>query len=127
MTARRPAGAYLHAERVVGTPDEKLAIGDLLEMALQAQVRIANTEQLRIDGPVDIVASRAAFAQGIVFEGVGTTLGRMATEAAFIRGEQRGATADDNGAFVGRMAGGARKPPLRNGMMAGQVELPAHV
>ena len=85
MTARRPTGALLQSHRVVGTPDKQLAATDLLEVALQTQVRIAHTQQLGIDRPVDIVAGGAAFAQRVVFEGIGTTLGGMATKAAFIR------------------------------------------
>ena len=74
-----------NAQCMVGSPNEKLAVADLLEMAFQAKVRIAHTQQLGIDRPVDIVAGGAAFAQRVVFEGIGTTLGGMATKAAFIR------------------------------------------
>jgi hypothetical protein len=49
VAARGPAGALLHAYRVIGTPDDQLAIADLLEMAFQTEVRIANGEELGID------------------------------------------------------------------------------
>src|ERR1039458_8190185 len=123
VTARRPTGALLQPHGVVGTPDKQLAATDLLEVALQTQVRIAHSKQLGIDRPMDVVTSGAPFAQGIVFEGIGTTLRCMAAEAVVILGKQRGAAANDNGAFVRRMAGGARQSPFRHRMMAGQVEL----
>ena len=107
VAARRPAGALLHAYRVIGSPDEKLAVADLLEMAFQTEVGIANGEELGIDRPVDIVTGDASFAQGVVFEGIGTALVGMAAEAVVILGKQRGTAANANGAFVRRMAGGA--------------------
>ena len=86
VTTRRPTSAFLHTHGVVGTPDEKLAVADLLEMAFQTEVRIAHTQQLGIDGAVDIVTGSAPFAQGVVLEGKGAPLGRMAAEATFILG-----------------------------------------
>src|ERR1035441_3643668 len=74
-----------------------------------------------------VVTSGAAFAQRVVGEGVGTPLGGMATKAAFILRKQRRAAANDDRAFVGRMAGRARQSPFRHGMMAGQAELATHV
>src|SRR5450759_2608069 len=127
VTACGPTGALLHAYGVVGTPDDKLAVADLLEVALQTQVRIAHSQQLGIDGPVDVVTGGAPFAQGVMFKGVGTSLGGMAAKAAFILGKQRRAAANHNGAFVRRMAGGAGESPFRHRMMAGQAELATDV
>src|ERR1035438_7145715 len=123
VTARRPTGALLQSHRVVGTPDKQLAATDLLEVALQTEVRIANTEQLGVDRPMDVVTGGASFTQGVVFEGVGTTLVGMAAKTVVILREQRGAAANHDGAFVRRMAGGACQSPFRHRMMAGQVEL----
>src|ERR1039457_708015 len=119
VTARRPTGALLQSHRVVGTPDKQLAATDLLEVALQTEVRIANTEQLGVDRPMDVVTGGSPFTQGIVFEGIGTTLGRMAAEAVVILGKQRRAAADDDGAFVRRMAGRGRGAPLRDRVVGG--------
>jgi hypothetical protein len=49
VAACRPTGALPHAQRVVGTPDEKLAVADLLEMAFETEVGIADTQQLGVD------------------------------------------------------------------------------
>ena len=127
VAARRPAGALPHAQCVVGTPDEKLAVADLLEMAFQTEVGIANGEELGIDRPVDIVTGDASFAQGVVLKGVRPTFVGVAAEATFILRHQRGATANVNGAFVRRMAGGAGQFAFRHRMMARQAELAAHV
>ena len=117
----------LHAYRVIGSPDEKLAVADLLEMAFQTEVGIANGEELGIDRPVDIVTGDASFAQGVVLKGVRPTFVGVAAEAAFILGHQRGAAANVNGAFVRRMAGSAGQFAFRHRMMARQAELAAHV
>src|ERR1019366_6311848 len=110
-----------------GSPNEKLAVADLLEMAFQTEVGIANGEELGIDRPVDIVTSDASFAQGVVLKGIGPTFVGVAAEAAFILGHQRGTAANVNGAFVRRMAGGAGQSAFRHRMMARQAELAAHV
>ena len=49
VAARGPAGALLHANCVIGTPDDRFAVADLLEMAFQTEVGIANGEELGID------------------------------------------------------------------------------
>ena len=49
VAARGPAGALLQLDCVVDAADEKLAVADLLEMAFQTEVGIANGEELGID------------------------------------------------------------------------------
>ena len=49
MTARRPAGALLHAQGVVRTAETDGPALDLLEMTLEAQIRIARVQQLGVD------------------------------------------------------------------------------
>jgi hypothetical protein len=48
VTARRPTGALPHTQCVIGTPDEKLAIAYLLEMAFETEVGIADGQQLGV-------------------------------------------------------------------------------
>ena len=62
MTAGRPAGALLHAQRMIGTSDQDSRPGNLLEMAFHAQVRVPNREHFCIDGPVRRMANGAALA-----------------------------------------------------------------
>jgi len=127
VAARCPARAYLQPRRVVGTPNEKLAVADLLEVAFQTQVRIPNAQQFGINRSMDIVADGAALPQGVMLEGVGPALVLVATEAVVIRGKQGGAATNVDVAFMRGMAGRAAQSPLRNRMMAGQVELAAHI
>ena len=69
MTARRPASAYLHARRVIGTSDQNAPARQLLlKMTLHAQTRIAGREHLRVDGAMGIVAGAATFAHGLMFK-----------------------------------------------------------
>jgi len=49
VATRRPAGAFLQLGCVVDAADEKLAVADLLKMAFQTEVCIANGEELGID------------------------------------------------------------------------------
>ena len=93
VATRRPASALLQAQRVVRSANEQLAAADLLKVASQAEVRIANLEHLGIDRAVRRVAGRAALAQGLVLEHERSALGGMAAKAEFVLREQRGASA----------------------------------
>lgn len=73
--------------------DEQPATGDLLEMALQAEIGIANGEQLGVDRSVRVVTRGASFAQGVVLKGKGTVLGGVAAGATFILRNQSGPAA----------------------------------
>lgn len=91
MAARGPTCALLHTQGVVGTTNEQLAPGDSLEMTFEAEIRIANAQQLGIDRPVRVVTNRATLASCFMLEHVGAALRRMATDATVIRGGQLGA------------------------------------
>lgn len=127
VAASGPTGALLHAQGVVGAANEKLAAGHLLEVAFQAEVGVPLGQQFGVDGPMSRVAGRAAFPHGFMLEDKRTALGGMATEAAFVFGEQRGAAAGVNRAFMRRMAIGAAHAAFGHGMMAGEAELAAHI
>ena len=127
VTAGRPAGALLDTQSVVGAADEKLAPADLLEVAFQTEVGVAHGQQLGIDRAVRSMAGRASLAHGLVLEDERPALGGMAAEAAFVFGEERGAAAGVNGAFVRRMAVGATQFVLGHGMVGGKTELAAHI
>jgi hypothetical protein len=49
VAARRPTGALPHAQRVVGTPDEKLAVADLLEMTFETEVCVTDSQELGVN------------------------------------------------------------------------------
>jgi hypothetical protein len=76
-----PASALLQTQRMVRSTNQQLAAADLLKVASQAKVRIANLKHLGIDRAVSGVASRAPFAQGLVLEHERSALGGMAAEA----------------------------------------------
>jgi hypothetical protein len=88
VAARSPAGALLDPRGVVGTSNENYSSLHLLEMALETEVRISNGEQFDINRAVGGVAGRASFADGLVFEHMGTSLGGMTAEAALVGIEQ---------------------------------------
>jgi hypothetical protein len=81
VATRRPASALRQAQRVVRSTDENRATANLLEVASQAKVRIANLEHFGVDRAVRGVTGRAAFAQGFVLENVRSALRGMAAEA----------------------------------------------
>ena len=122
-----PASALLQTQRMVRSADEQLAALNLLEVASQAEVRIADLEHFGVDRAVRGVTGRAPFAQGFVLEDVRSALFGMAAEAEFVLGQQRGAPGPENGTLMRRMAGGTAQPPLGHWVMGGQTELPAHI
>src|SRR5260370_42675777 len=127
MRTCRQTGALLRAGGRVRPADEEPAVADLLEMAFQAQVRVAFSQHLGVDGAVGGMADGAAFTHGLVFEPVGAALSRMAPDAAFILRDERSASTEENRTFMRRMAIGAAHLSFRHRMMAGQVELAANV
>ena len=61
VAARRPAGALLQAQGVIRSADEDgSARSLLLEVAFEAEVRVAHGQQLGIDGAVRRVAGRCS-------------------------------------------------------------------
>ena len=90
--------------------DINLSVPDLLEVAFQAEVRVANRQQFGVYRTVRGMADSASFAQGFVFKHIRTALCGMAAKAALVCGSQRGAASPVNGTFVRRMAGRAAQP-----------------
>ena len=68
---------------------------NFLEVAFQAEVGVALRQHFGINRAVWFVAERAPFANGLVFEHVRPSLGRMAFEACFVRGGQRCSASQD--------------------------------
>jgi len=83
-----------------GTTDENGASAHLLEMAFETEVRISNGKQFGVYRTVRSVTGSASLAHGLVFEYIGTALGGMTPEAAFVFTEQRGTTTYVNGALM---------------------------
>ena len=83
MAAGCPTGTLLNKpESGVVDPADHEGIRTLLgEMALHAEVRIADLQQLVVHAAMRIVTNCAAFTHGFVFEDKGTGLGRMARHA----------------------------------------------
>ena len=94
MATRGPAGADAHEPGVIDVanidiPRSAGGRTSNLRMAAEAEIGIANGEQLVIDGTVRIVARRAAFAHGGMFKGEGASLLLMALRAIFILARHR--------------------------------------
>ena len=127
MTARRPAGALLQALIVALATDQDDAALHLLEMAFQAQVRVAHVQHPGVDGAMRAVASGAAFAHGLVFKHMRTALRGMTLQTRFVLGAKRRAAVQVNRTLVRRMTFRAGHPAFGHRVVAGQTELPAHV
>jgi hypothetical protein len=94
VTAGRPASALLQPGRVIAVADEDAAVaGLLLEVALEAEIRVALREHPLVHRAVRRMATDAAFADCFVFEHERTALGGVALEAGFVVAEQRRAAA----------------------------------
>ena len=61
VATSRPAGALLDAQGMVRTPNENLTAADLLEVAFQAEIRIAHREHLGVHRAMGRVTNRASF------------------------------------------------------------------
>lgn len=81
MASRAPASALLNPQSVVGAADQEFSALNLLEVTFQTEIGIANTEQLGVDRAVRIMTGGAAFARGIMLEGIGTPLLRVTAQA----------------------------------------------
>ena len=127
MTAGRPATAFLQTHRVIGAADQNLAALDLLEMALQAECRIARGQQFGVDAAMRRVTSGAAFVHRLVFEHIWSALGLMTLNAILLLREHLCAAARVGNPLVRRMTEDACHPAFGHGMMAGQFELAAHI
>ena len=98
--------------------------GLLLEMALQAKGLIARDQHALVDRTVRLVAGRASFAQGFVFEHKRAELHRVAFAAGFVFRHQRRATALEGVSFVRLVAIAAMDLPFKERVMMREVELP---
>jgi hypothetical protein len=90
MATAAPACATGEEGRMIHALDENHSrTGLLLEVAFEAQVRVARSQHLRIYTAVGIVAGDATLLHCLVFEHEWPSLSRMAFEARFIHGGQR--------------------------------------
>ena len=128
MASATPAGALTQKGRVILTPDDD-ASADLLllEMAPEAQRRVALAQELRIDGAVRPVADGASLAHRFVDEYVRAALGGMAGQAGLAFAQQCRAAPFHGRAFVWRVAIAAGDPAFEDRVMAGGMELSALV
>ena len=85
---------------MIVSANQNLAALHLLEMALHAEVRVPDGEQLGVHCAVSTVTSRATFVHGFVLKHVRTTLSRVALETGFILCAQSGAASDVCESFV---------------------------
>ena len=94
MAAGSPARSPPHV-KTVRKAAQCDSSSNFLEVALQAEVGVALRQHFWINRAVWFVAKRAPFANGLVFEHVRPSLGRMAFEACFVRGGQRCSASHD--------------------------------
>ncbi len=57
-----PAGALLNPQGVIGTTNQQSAAAHLLDVALHAQVRVADGQELGVHRTVSRMTNRATFA-----------------------------------------------------------------
>ena len=96
--------------------------GLLLEMALEAKVRVSRQQHPRIHGAVCRVARRAAFAHGFMFEHERPALGRVAFSTCLLFRSQRRAARGNRGSFVRVMTIAATHFAFGNRMMRGEMK-----
>ena len=85
MTASRPAGALRQSVRVIAIADENsTGLRLLLEMAFEAQRRVARDQHALIDRAVRRVAGNAALANGVVFEDERSSLRGVTLQASLV-------------------------------------------
>ena len=122
MTTGAPAGALAQFAVVWNAANINASILILLEMAFQAQVRIAFGEHFDIDAAVRGMAGGAAFAHGLVLKNERSELPRVALGADIFLGHKFRATAHDHGTLVRTMAIAAIDPALKNRVMRRQMK-----
>lgn len=127
VAARGPASPLLQPQGVIGPPNENAPARDLLEVALDAKIAVANRKQLGIDGAVRVMASRASLAHCFVLEHIGPALGHVAAVTALVFGQEQRSAAHIGLPFVRRMTIRAAQPALGNRVVAGEIELAADV
>ena len=100
MTTRRPAGALLNADGMIGTANEDDAPLHLLEVTLHAKIGITHRQQFRVHRTVRRVAACATLPHGLVLKHVRPALRGMAFQAIVVLGKQRRATTGAGRPFV---------------------------
>jgi hypothetical protein len=123
MTTGRPAGAAGKAGRVILPADKNLSRDLLLEMAFQAEGRIALREHALIHGTMWLVTDEATFARRFVFVNVGPALDSVTLKTGLILSHERSAAGDDRVALMGIMTISAVHFAFEDGMMVRQIEL----
>lgn len=128
MTTGTPAGAAGEEGGMVeGADHDATGGGLLLEVAFEAEHGIAGGEHLLVDRAMGLVAGEATFADGFMFEDVGTALGGVTGEATFVDGGEGGAAGLEGVAAVGVMAGAAAEAAISDAVAMGQAEFGAQV
>ena len=91
-----PAGALLQARGVIAIADENAPVaGLLLEVALQAKIRVPLRKQSLVDRAMRRMAADAAFTDRFVFKYEWSALRGMTLETGLVVAEQGGAPARD--------------------------------
>ena len=103
--------------------DENPIVELLLEMALQAERRIALREHALIHGTMWLVTDETTFARRFVFVNVRPALDGVTLKTGLILSHERSAPGDDRVALVGIMTICAAHFAFEDGMMVGQIEL----
>ena len=138
MAAGAPARAAVeprgigHASGISGMvlagKDRAVADGHrVLQVALEAEIGVALEQHLLVHRAMGIVASRASFAQGIVFKNEGPLLRGVAFGAGFVLVLETRAAAFDGIALVRIVAFGAAHLSRQNGMAVREAEFAALV
>ncbi len=127
MATGVPAGALLKKRSVVKSPNDDLTRGALfLEMAFEAECRIALGEHAGIDGTVRKVARCATLAHGLMFEHMRPPLSVVALETGFIFRKKAGSATCNRVPPMGVVTIGAGQM-LRDRMMMRQIECAADI
>src|SRR6185369_11052298 len=112
---------------MVRTTDKNLPTVDLLEVAFQAQVGVADRQHFGVHRAVRSMTNGAPLSGGLVLEHVWPALFGMTLDAAFVLRNQSGTPAAIRRALMRRMTVAAAHLAFRHRMVARQVELATHV
>ena len=131
VTTGGPAGAVTDETAMIDVADVEFRAGTwrpYLHMAAEAEVRIANGQQLGVDRPMRAVAAGAAFAQCGMFEYKRPRLCPMALGTGFVPPCHREAAGRLHNVQAMRVVAlGAIHFAFRDRMMLGQVEFSVHI
>lgn len=123
-----PARSATEEGGMIATADhDHTGGGLLLEVTLQAEVRVPRLEHLVVHRTVRAVARDAALAGGLVFEHIRAGLGGMALDATGVDAVEFGPALSDGGSGMGIVAIAAAHLAGHDGVAEGQAELAALV